>query len=125
MQIKQNYGAQITHAAAAAGASGATQNDPLALGLLVLVNITAITGVGPTLTVLIEGQDEVSGAYYTILSSAALSATGLTALRVYPGIAAAANLSASDVIPLKWRVRTVIGGTTPAVTATVSAQGLN
>jgi len=84
-----------------------------------VIDITAITGTTPTATVLVEGKDPVSGKYYTILSSAALNATGTTVLRVYPGATAAANLTANDFIPKIFRVTCTIAGTTPAVTATV------
>jgi hypothetical protein len=95
------------------------------LGLLVFINVTAITGTSPTLTVTLKGAiDSSATAVYTILASAAINATGLTVLRVYPGLTAAANTVANDVVPGYCRIDTVIGGTTPAVTATVSAYSL-
>lgn len=90
-------------------------------GVKVVVDITAITGTGPTLTVKIRGKDAVSGKYYDILASAAFSATGTNVLTVYPGIAATANAAASDVLPATWRVEAVVGGTGPSVTATIGA----
>lgn len=125
MTQKHKHGALITHAAAAAGVSSPLQIDDLMRGLLVIVNITAISGASATLTVIIEGQDDVSSAFYTILSSAGLTATGTTALTVMPGVTVTANVSAAAVMPINWRVRTTITGTTPAVTATISATGLN
>lgn len=110
----------ITHAAAAAGVTGTDCNSANSNGLLLFINITAITGGSPTLQVTIQGRGP-AGAYYNILASAALTATGLTVLRVYPGLTAAANLTANDILPAGYRVVTVIGGTTPAVTATISA----
>ena len=41
---------------------------------------------------------------YTILDGAAISTTGTTVLKVYPGITAAANVSANDVLPTAWKV---------------------
>lgn len=113
--------AVITHNAAATGTTGFDMNAANYRGALVYVNITALTGTSPTLTVTIQAKTPVSGVYYTVLASAALTATGLTVLRVYPGLAATANLSANDILPASYRVITAIGGTTPAVTATVSA----
>lgn len=101
--------------------NGADQTNLSSRGLHLAIDITAITGTTPTLTVTIQGKDAVSGKYYTILASAALSATGTTILRVYPGLTAAANTVANDVLPRDWRVIYVVGGTTPAVTATISA----
>lgn len=112
--------AYITHTAASTGTTGADMDGGSGSGLLVFVDITAITGTTPTLTVTIEGKDKVSGKYYTILASAALNATGTTVLRVFPGLTAAANLTVNDTLPPDFRVRTTIGGTTPAVTATIS-----
>lgn len=125
MNLKHYHGTQITHAAAAAGATGAPVIDRDRVGVLIGINVTAITGTVPTLTVILEGMDEATGVYYPILTSAAIAATGLTVLTVLPGITAAANVSAAAPMPITWRVRTTIAGTTPAVTATVSATGLN
>lgn len=112
----------LTHTAASTGsASGDVELDGMTVrGLLVYVNISAITGTSPTLTVTLQGKSP-QGTYYTVLASAALTATGLTVLRVYPGLTAAANLTANDVAPQAFRISTAIGGTGPAVTATVSA----
>jgi hypothetical protein len=84
-----------------------------------VVNITAITGTSPTLTVSVSGIDPVSGASYPILTSAALNATGTTALRIFAGATPAANLTVSDVLPAQIQITATIGGTSPAVTATI------
>lgn len=118
---KDPSAALIAHAAAAAGTSSADQANTSARGIKVVVDVTAITGTTPTLTVTLQGKDPISGKYYTLLASAALSAVGTTVLTVYPGLTAAANLTANDVLPATWRVITAIGGTTPAVTATIAA----
>lgn len=113
--------ALITHTAAAAGSSGADQTNVSGRGLQVGVNITAGTGTAPTIQVLVEGKDAASGVYYTLFASAAIAATaGFTLLSVYPGLTASAAIG-NQALPRTWRVRTVIGGTTPAVTATVGA----
>lgn len=108
-------------AASAAGANGADQTNTNARGLHLIVDITALGGTTPTLTVTIQGKDAVSGKYYDILASSALNATGTTVLKVYPGLTAAANTAANDVLPRDWRVKYAIGGTTPQVTATIAA----
>lgn len=114
-------GALITLTAASAGVNGTDQINNTGRGINVVINITAITGTTPTLTVTLQGKDTVSGVYYTILASAALAATGTTVLQVFPGATATANVSANALLPRTWRVISVIGGTTPSVTATVSA----
>lgn len=107
-------------AAASAGANGSDLTNTGARGVHLIIDITALAGTTPTLTVTIQGKDAVSGKYYDILASSALNATGTTVLRVYPGLTAAANLTANDVLPRDWRVKTAIAGTTPEVTATIA-----
>jgi hypothetical protein len=115
-----DLGAVITHTAASTGVTGTVLDTHQCKGALVFINVTAITGTSPTLTVTLKGLDKTSNAAYTILASAAINATGLTVLRVYPGLTAAANAVANDVMANMARIDTAIGGTTPAVTATIS-----
>jgi hypothetical protein len=89
-------------------------------GIQVFVNVTAISGTSPTLTVSIKGKSPV-GVDYTILTSAAITATGQTVLTVYPSIPASANVTAQATIPITGHVDYTIGGTGPSVTATISA----
>lgn len=117
-----DYGALITHTAASAGVTGPLIPTNQGAGLLIFINVTAISGTSPTLTVTLKGSiDGSATATYTILASAAITATGLTVLRVYPGLTAAANLVANDVVPGWCQISSAIGGTTPSVTATISA----
>lgn len=92
----------------AADVTGSDNVNPGFLGVLVFININTITGSSGTaesVTVTIEGLSPVgTDEYYTILASAVLTATGLTVLRVYPGLVAAANLTVNDVLPASWRV---------------------
>ena len=122
MPSKSNAQALLTLTAANAAAAPTSQDIDVSNygGILLYINITAISGTSPTLTVTIQGKDDVSGQYHTILASAALTATGMTVLRVYPRLTAAANLTANDVLAKTIRITTAIGGTTPAVTATIS-----
>lgn len=114
-------GALVTHTAASTGTTSADQINYNGRGLKLVIDVTAITGTSPTLTVTIQGKDTASGKYYTLLASAALTATGTTVLEVYPGVGVTANVSASTTLPRTWRISTAIGGTTPAVTATIAA----
>ena len=118
-----HLGTLVTHTAAGAGTvTGPVFDTQMGLGLLIFINVTAITGTSPTVTVTLKGLiDETGTASYTIIASAALNATGLTVLRIYPGLTAAANLVVNDVVPGRCQISSVIGGTTPAVTATISA----
>jgi hypothetical protein len=88
-------------------------------GLLLFVNVTA--GTFGSITVTIQGKDPITGTYYNVLVSAAIVATGFTVLRVYPGLVAAANLTASDVLPDTIRV-TVAVGNANSITYSVTGQ---
>lgn len=117
----QNLSALVL-SAATASSNGSDMENLSSRGAVFVVDITALSGTSPTMTVTIEGMDAVSGKYYTILASTALAAVATTVLRVYPGLTASANLIASDILPKNFRVRWTIGGTAgPTVTATVSA----
>ena len=73
-------------------------------GVHVIIDVTvdpALASVVPK----IQGYDPTSGKYYDLLVGVAITAVGTTVLKVYPGIAAAANVAASDVVPPVWRVR--------------------
>lgn len=113
--------ALVSHVAASAGVNGADQVNYNGRGIKIVVDITAMTGTTPMLTVTLQGKDAASGKYYTILVSTALAAVATTTLEVYPGIATAANVTAGVTLPRTWRVITTIAGTTPAITATVGA----
>ena len=112
--------APVVLTAASASGNSADLVNLKARGAVFYVNISAITGTSPTLTVTIQGKDAASGTYYTILASTALNATGLTVLRVYPGLTASANATVNDVLPAAYRISYAIGGTGPAVTATIN-----
>lgn len=113
--------ALLTLTAAFAAVNSADQTNLRHAGVQVGVNITSIAGTTPTVTVTIQGKDAASGAYFTLLTSAALAATGFTLLTVYPGALTTANVSTPQPLPLTWRVSVAIGGTSPLVTATIGA----
>lgn len=120
-QRGSNLGTLITHSAASAG----TVNSPVfpthqGLGLLIFINVTSVTG---SITVTLKGLiDEAGTNSYSILASAAIAAPGLTVLRVYPGLTAAANATANDVVPGYCQITSVIA--TGPCTATISAYNL-
>lgn len=89
-------------------------------GIRVVIDITAVTAT-PAITVTIQGKDELSGKYYTLLASAALATTGTTVLTVYPGLATVANVTIGMPLPLIWRVITAHGDSDSA-TYSVAAE---
>ena len=90
-------------------------------GMKWVIDITAITGTTPSLTVTLQGKDIASGKYYNILVSAVFVAVSTTILEIYPGIASTANLTSGTTLPRTYRILYAIAGVTPSVTATVGA----
>lgn len=93
----------LASAARTATVTGDPQTSLLHRGLHLIIDVTAVT-LTPSVVFTIQAQDPASGQWYTVLASAAITATGTTVLKVYPGITAAANLAASDVLPHVWRL---------------------
>lgn len=78
-------------------------SNPRYRGVHLVIDATA-SAATPGVVFTIQGKDPVSGQYYTILASAAVTGTGTTVLRVYPGLTASANVTANDVLPADWRL---------------------
>jgi hypothetical protein len=78
-----------------------------------------IVGTG-SVTLSVEGKDQVSGKYYTILTGAAVTTNSTNVYRVYPGLTAAANATVSDILPETFRI-TVTHNNANAATYTVGA----
>lgn len=93
------------------------QYNRQANGIIVVVDITAITA--GSLTVKIQGLDPASLKWYDILTSTALAAVATTVLRVFPGATAVANLTVNDRLPFQYRVSYTVA--TGPVTATIGA----
>lgn len=110
-------------ALALSGASSSVTGQDVAnqsgIGLTATCDVTAIAGTAPTVVFTVEGKDPISGKYRTLIESASVSSVSTVVMRVYPGIAVAANVTANDVISGTIRVRATIAGTGPSVTATV------
>lgn len=92
----------------ASAARTATHNsgiiaNPGYRGLHLVIDATASADT-PSVVFTIQGYNPVGDDYYTILASAAITAAGVTVLRVYPGLTVAANTVANDVLPHQYRV---------------------
>ena len=74
-----------------------------ARGLVVVIDSTAVTAT-PALTVTVAGVDRLSGKLYTILASTSIATVTTVTLRIHPGLTAAANLVANDMVPPVFRV---------------------
>lgn len=93
----------LASAARTASNSSSDFTNKHTIGAHLILDITVAPGI-ETLTIAVEGKDPTSGKYYSVLTSAALTATGTTILKVYPGITATANLAVSDILPSTFRV---------------------
>jgi hypothetical protein len=103
------------------GANGTNHNGR---GMQFFLNVTAVSGTTPTMTVRL--QYSFDGTTYmdadtTNLQTASISTTGLYRLMVYPGVTTVANLSKNDCLPRNWRAAWTIAGTTPSFTFTSTA----
>lgn len=109
----------ITLTAQAAGTvTSANQPNPLNKGIKVYISVSTI-GSGNTLTVTLQAVDPGSGNVVTLLASAALATNATTTITVYPGLTAAANVTANDVLPYTWNIKAVVAGANNT-TATIS-----
>lgn len=114
--------AEVTVLASAARTANTNSPDLRNLygrGVVIVINVTA-KGSAPSVVFTVKGKSSLDGAYYTILASAAITNTGTTVLRIYPGLTAAGNLVASDVLPAVWRVEGVAGNS-DSLTYSISA----
>jgi hypothetical protein len=114
-----------TSAARTATGTGTTQTNFNARGALIWVNVTAVTGTTPTMTVRVQWSPDGGTTWLdldtTNAQTASITATGASVLRVYPGIATTANASLNMVLPRTWRLAWTIGGTTPSFTFAAQA----
>lgn len=81
-----------------------------ARGLVMLLDVTAAS-LTPSVVFTIQGK--IGDKYYTLLASAAVTGITTNTYIVYPGLTAAANLVASNVLPESFRVNCVHADTDP------------
>jgi len=66
-------------------------------GIELFIDVTAVSAT-PSVVFTIENVDPLTGKSRVVLQSAAITGTGTTVLRVYPGITTSANVAVSDFI---------------------------
>ncbi len=93
----------LPSAARTATTQTADQRNARHRGVRVHIN-TTVDPAAASVVFTVQGKDNLTGDYYTLLASAAVTAVGDTYLHIYPGIAAAANTAVSAVLPPYWRV---------------------
>lgn len=102
-QMRNRGGTILTSAVRAATVTGQDINNDIYSCVTVILDITAVPG-GDTVTLAIQGKDQLSGKYYTILTGAAEAGAATRTYSICPGITVAANVSASQILPAIWRV---------------------
>ncbi|MBT9174014.1 MAG: hypothetical protein DDT21_02425 [Syntrophomonadaceae bacterium] len=110
-------GVALASAARTVTTQSADQINHNARGLHVVIDVTAVAGL-PSLVFTVQGRDVLSGKYYPILASAAITTVSTVILRVFPGLTAVANLVANDILSRTWRLH-VAPGTADSVTYSV------
>jgi len=110
----------LASAARTATVASATFNNGNYRGGQFIINTTVVPGAAPSTVFNVQMLNGVTGNFITLLSSVAITAVGTVVLRVYPGLVAAANLVANDLLPWQWRVQAVHGNAN-SVTYSVAA----
>ena len=93
-----------------------------ARGIIIYIEITAVSGTSPTLDSKLQGYDALGDVWHDITGAVFAQKTGAGSdyLTIYPGIGETSNEAVSDVIPAIIRVHNTIGGSsTPIVTFTL------
>jgi len=100
-------GTLLASAARTASISSADQTNHNASGVLITLNVTAVSG-SAGVVLRISGKDPVSGSYHNLNAAiASITTVGLRTYYIYPGIAALNNGATQPVnaiLPRTWRV---------------------
>lgn len=80
-------------------ADSTTQFTTGSKGGILLINVTLDAAAASVVFTLRGVNPALQTSVYTILVSAAVAALGTTVLRVYPGLTAVTNLTATDILP--------------------------
>jgi hypothetical protein len=109
-------------ASAARTATNSSNVIPNPRGRAIRFHVDCTARAGSASTVFtFQGYDAVSGKYYTLLASAAVTTAAKTEYLVFPGATVTANVSANQPAPPSFRV-TATHGTADAHTYSVSAE---
>jgi hypothetical protein len=83
-------------------ATGTDQTNYNARGVMLYITTGSFGSGASAITVSIQGKDPVSGNYFTLATTASLSASSTSLLILYPGATASSCISAP--LPHTWRV---------------------
>lgn len=99
-----NYEATVYASAARTATPSATDLKNISgRGVTVVIDVTAASAT-PSVVVTIDGKCTLSGKYYNILTSAAITGIGTTTLRIYPDLTPSANVAVNSIVPRVFRI---------------------
>lgn len=106
--MSQNRNTIVVYASAARTASPTPLEfvNKTNRGVHVYIDVTASADT-PSVVFNIQGKDAISGDWYTLLASAAITGVSTTLLRVEPAVTDDANLVEGAQLPRNWRVQAV------------------
>ena len=102
------------------GGTGALVNSQ-AKGLTAVLYVETLQGTSPSISATVQGYDPITGQAFNLLNGPTVSAAGTHYMQVYPGIATASGVAANAVLPAGVEIVYSLGGTSPTVSATVTA----
>ena len=121
---KMNRYIQMSSVKTATFSTTDIDTEDLVEGIMLFVDVTAVSWTIPTLLVQIESKDPVSGKYVLVpwAITASIVATWTYVLSLRNGITAVANSLISYPMPTLFRLTCTIGWTTPSFTFSIGAQ---
>lgn len=108
MTIRRQTQTLFASLARIATAISSVEKSEQVLSSIFSINVIAISST-PSVVFKIEGEDPLSGAFYEIISSAAITGTGTTTIQVGSTIVAAANIAANEMLPARYRITATHG----------------
>ena len=102
--------ASVARAAAESFPSTDIDNTEDYQSAIIVIDVTAVTAT-PSVVFTVQGKDLLSGKYYTLLASVAITATGTTILHIGDGTADDDNIAVGTRLPRVWRIDAVHGDT--------------
>ena len=119
-QMGNLVGTLLASAARTTNTSGVAMVNPNHRGLILYVNVTAVSGTSPTLQLRVNAIDPITGTAFAIWTPAALAppvAATEYVYALYPtALAESFTVTMNGILPRTWSVDALIGGTTPSVT---------
>ena len=115
--------AQKIFGSAARTATATATFNCASLGGLFFISCTA-DPASASVVFNIDGECPETGETYTIIDSAAISATGLTVIKVHPSLTGSANTIAKDILPSNIKV-TAVHADADSITYSMHFVGVN